>query len=1177
MVYTPPSGDSVVLNWTGASYTPPDGDSVVIEFSPASPDDSYVVGATVGDTLSVSDASIENLTKSVFPGAIPPQSVGIPRLVWQQFIRAQGFSALGAGGPATSLRLRILSPSPIPPIVAPQPYVSGGVKIVSIEGVQSDSFGVPKFYDELLPPPIGSLIQFGVAAVATTPGIWPLGIRSDRYGEPSVWRFPYPEGFLSYRSGTHTIDYGLHALHPSGFDSYEPSPSVIRDRAQTIRPSETGYSNFGDVFVRGARRFIQSEGFDTATFRDYLTVRNTRRLLTAKIGDMLEAGNHEIVNNTPSLFPTGIDLLAFGEAFVSHFIRRARPSGNDFVLFGSPTVKGTPALFFNGITRTAVGEPSVSKKHRQIETQGSVSDKHGTALVTFTYRVLRVGAGIYQAVFEENIRVEHGVRTVETIASYPGLFFGNSRIDRAIRYVSPASIKPPDLVPQTVYGPRKLGAFGFDSQRFGNRILPEYSYIVARGFQGDIGSPEVRNINRRLFPLSFKTGGSEEWMRHGANRVHNLRQIVAQYFDDASYLYPLPFPPPTIANRNRAISTIGAATNKHGLALIENAGRALLVTGIDAPKTGEFYKAGSVTHKIRYVKPDIIEPRWFSPYAAVYNAARVLAPSGYSAQGFGDNISAKNTRRYYIGIGKIDSAKVAEPMISFRIRTLVQNNQYAYPPDIKMPDIQLLKRYVDVAGNDYQKIGHTDLVIRWTIVRPTTSPMTQYGYPALKNLTPELHAYGYNHAEFGDTKTRTQWRTMFANGSLMQQFGNTRIADRKFRVNGHGFAASDIGKVIVEKTASPPYSLQYILLNDIDSNGNGYGIDIPTYPWQVSIPAIKHNGVYPEGFDAAKFDEARVTANTIRVEPGYYEFPIGEHEVSLKTRTIAVKPYPDPPLPSPAALSPRTIWAVNEPPQQAKDNHISQPIHYVDGYGGRSPGITLGYPAVVLQHRRLTVRNLPATPPTRYGNPEIFNRLSFVAVNGIQSMRIGWVSTPVDKKLTQFDPFDGAMVGLQSVRRSKLDGPQNISMNGYAATQFGLGTHIDLFNRQIHPPGLHSLRMGESSQFDVPYTWMSLHVGPPMPTIPVGTDMAIIGTQFISLRVRDIAMTGYDAFLCEYELEAFDKRIRITRGAKTLPVLSITPIGISAEQYAVPNIKPAVRYIRPDGNADQYRKGASHV
>ncbi len=1173
MAYTPPSGDSVVLNWTGASYTPPDGDSVVIEFSPASPDDSYVVGATAGDTLSISDASIENLTKSVFPGAIPPQSAGMPRLVWQQFIRAQGFSVLGAGVPVTSLRLRILSPSPIPPIVAPQPYVSGGVKIVSIGGIKSDGFGVPRFYDKLLPPSIGDLIQFGAAAVVATPGIWPLGIRSDRYGEPSIWRFPYPEGFLSYRSGAHAIDYGLHTLYPSGFDSYEPGPSVIRDRAQAIRPSETGYSIFGDVFVRNTRRVIRSEGFDTATFRDYLTVRNTRRLLTAKIGDMLEAGNHEIVNDTPSLFPEEIDLLVFGEAFVSHFIRRVFAYGKDSMLLGAPAVKGTPALFFNGITRTAVGEPSVSKKHRQIETHGSVSDKHGTALVTFTYRVLRVGSGIYQAVFEENIRVEHGVRTVETIASYPGLFFGNSRIDRAIRYVSPASIKPPNLVPQTVYGPRKLGAFGFDSQRFGNRILPVYLYIGARGFKGDIGSPEVRNINRRLFPLSFKTGGSEEWKRHGANRVHNLRQIVAQYFDDASYLYPLPFPPPTIANRNRAISTIGAATNKHGLALIENAGRALLVTGIDAPKTGEFYKAGSVTHKIRYVKPDIIELRWFSPYTAVYNAARVLAPSGYSAQGFGDNISAKNTRRYYIDIGKIDSAKVAEPMISFRIRTLVQNNQYAYPPDIKMPDIQLLKRYVDVAGNDYQKIGHADLVIHWTIVRPTTSPMTQYGYPALKNLTPELHAYGYNHAEFGDTKIRTQWRTMFANGSLIQQFGNTRIADRRLWANVRGFAASDIGKVIVEKTASPPYSLQYILLDD----GKGYGIDVPDHPYpQVPMPKLNQNVVFPWVLDAAALGKPRVTYNTIRVEPGYQDFPIGEHEVSLKIRTLVVDQYPNPPKMPPAALSPRTIWAVMEAPLQAISNHPSSDhLHYVDGLGGAKPGITLGNPQVALKHRRITI---PADLPlTKYGTPNIFNRLSLVTFDGIKSQRFGWVTLPFDAELKQFDSFDAGVVPRQSVQHAKLDGPQIVQMDGYKATMFGSNTHIDLFNRKISPMAINSLRMGASNSTDKPYTWRFLHVGPPMPTMPVGSEMTMFGTQFISLRVRDIPVVGYDAFLCEYELEAFDKRMRIARGAKTLPVLSITPIGISAEQYAVPNIKPAVRYIRPVGNADQYRKGAPHV
>ena len=40
------------------------------------------------------------------------------------------------------------------------------------------------------------------------------------------------------------------------------------------------------------------------------------------------------------------------------------------------------------------------------------------------------------------------------------------------------------------------------------------------------------------------------------------------------------------------------------------------------------------------------------------------------------------------------------------------------------------------------------------------------------------------------------------------------------------------------------------------------------------------------------------------------------------------------------------------------------------------------------------------------------------------------------------------------------------------------------------------------------------------------------------------------------------------------PWKEIQPVGLDAQLTGVPNVKPAVRYIRPDGNADQYRKGA---
>jgi hypothetical protein len=49
--------------------------------------------------------------------------------------------------------------------------------------------------------------------------------------------------------------------------------------------------------------------------------------------------------------------------------------------------------------------------------------------------------------------------------------------------------------------------------------------------------------------------------------------------------------------------------------------------------------------------------------------------------------------------------------------------------------------------------------------------------------------------------------------------------------------------------------------------------------------------------------------------------------------------------------------------------------------------------------------------------------------------------------------------------------------------------------------------------------------------------------------------------------------MRVTRTNIPKPVKYLSPVGFDAFSQGVPNIKPAVHYIRPDGNADQFRKG----
>ena len=115
-----------------------------------------------------------------------------------------------------------------------------------------------------------------------------------------------------------------------------------------------------------------------------------------------------------------------------------------------------------------------------------------------------------------------------------------------------------------------------------------------------------------------------------------------------------------------------------------------------------------------------------------------------------------------------------------------------------------------------------------------------------------------------------------------------------------------------------------------------------------------------------------------------------------------------------------------------------------------------------------------------------------------------------------------------------------------------------------------------SSRGDSPYQWQTLHVGPLMPTIPAGFLAEKFGTAWVSMRVRGVELGGWDALEIGYDPAKFAERLRVRNAyvPPGPPAQAVTPMGIGMIKAGVPNVRPGVHYIRPDGNADQYRKGA---
>ena len=102
----------------------------------------------------------------------------------------------------------------------------------------------------------------------------------------------------------------------------------------------------------------------------------------------------------------------------------------------------------------------------------------------------------------------------------------------------------------------------------------------------------------------------------------------------------------------------------------------------------------------------------------------------------------------------------------------------------------------------------------------------------------------------------------------------------------------------------------------------------------------------------------------------------------------------------------------------------------------------------------------------------------------------------------------------------------------------------------------------------------NLHVGPRWPNIPAGFVASDYGQPWVSHRVRELTLEGFESFLSEYDFQNFKHRMRVSRTEIPKPRLTVSPEGFAALETGAPDLLLGVHYIRPDGNADQYRKGA---
>lgn len=1204
--YTSPDGRSVIFNFDDKEYIAPNAKAVIFNFGEEESVARYV--SVDGEAHSGYGTTAIRLAKeSITVPSFSAARYGEPLVTQQRFINPSGFdsSAFGKAHIWNFNKTIANNGFNVSAVATPRiynlkqfvtvysfkaqlfgtAYVQGGVKFVNTSGFNSGIISQPKVVNtrenrNVSPSSIAPILIDGPKVSPRI--IYAKSHVATLWGNALVQFPPHPKGFVATIYGVAWISHSPRYLEPNYIDAFnsgypkvfDPTQKIVVTGVNTVIPSGV----FGDILIRNTRRIIKVWGLYAQSFSDWGVIESNLRNIIPKGLDNPNFGSNAIHNKTPSIAPIGIYSFAGLNSAIGYRIRTIKPSGFYQPKFGQPTLTKTPELNVLGFNTNTFGNAWVSHRVREINAGlGRDTQAFGSHIVWHYTRYLKTQGGAFD--LYANPRIEHSRRGLLFVGKNQSSY-GAVWVSKGRRFVEPSSIDYPKTPNHRVGGTQNIQPFGYIATLFGSRIIPESQSIYPQGFINPFGITIVDLWKKYIKPNGFLTTGQEGGHRFGTHKFWNLIQYIVQFYDGDSGLVPPKWTGWTnIENKNKSIGAIGSNFTRIGEPNIENKARLVAQNGLNALVFGQ----AMIADRIRKLKLQGIESPYMSSWSVIYNAASVIAQKGFKADAFGIG-TILNTRRYFNRIGNFESLEMGKPMVADRIRTLKFEQRYTISsPYIPIHRIDLHTRYIEEVGrfDDHQAFGHPSLSIHWNVITPRWTLRDVYGTPTIKNLTPELGTRGRNSEEFGLASIRTQWRELLHLGSETVAWGRSEIAfrDRQFTVSG--FTQWAIPRHTVIKTGIPPYYPQYIWLDSLVADGdtessNGHGIKIPIY--QVSNPIVKSNVIFLNGFVASSYGSHYTQSNGILVKPGLQELTIGNPFVGLKNRKIIVPTMGDflQIKETKPRISPWTIWVTEDTPEQAIANHPESKGEFypINNKGPSQPaGEVFGNLNITLRHRKIAVGLGNQSSIGNGHKIQLRKRYIHLKDFGFRSQRMGFhVVGPFDQNVTQFDSND-----MQNFGRPSLSIPYGgaffIKPNGLNSPTLNRPV-IDFFNRTIKAVGSNHLQMGMRKIGDKPFMWQGLRIGELVKGNYGGFENEVFGNTFISLKVRNVEAQGFESFVMEYDYTQFDQRMRVIRQELPKPKLLIKPVGVAALLLAVPNIKPAVHYIRPDGNADQFRKGA---
>lgn len=970
--------------------------------------------------------------------------------------------------------------------------------------------------------------------------------------------------------GTNTLQIGNHhirntaeALAPIGFDAHtQGKTSLIND--DYILPDALDSLTTGlPVIVHKAANSIQVDG-----------------IVPPKLGT-------PNINTAQKLIhPPGFDFKSFGTAQIQLSLQLTKPAGINAAKFGQQHISNHK----QNIKPTGIyasnhfGQAIIANKNQIIKT-GNL-DLLTLDEPRISFRLQHLSPAGLNATLWTPSHVTHAVRYLYTKGS-DHVALGKAWISHHTRFIDPIGIEKTeqDFASNHAVMPTQfIHTEGFEATDWLTRIIPDNTHLYPDGMEGKCGTPAIDNHTHYLLPKGFgNNDGSALTIRFGKLQIFNHSQYIIQDFIPDSGLVPQVGTDHndfgkwvSIVNRNKTLITFGVDNSKFGYSQIDNKAAPVLPTPIES----EMGKP-MIGYRVRKLPIDGIEAPHFSYWHIIRNTARVLSLQGFDNQDFGTPALESNLQTIK-QIFPFENNDVGTPMITDRVRFLGVEWRYSIsPPTIALPTIDNHTRYITTKGfdgtNGFKRNGRAELIERFNIIKAHGREHSIFGADVIiKNLTPEARAFGHNSAEFGTPAIRNEWREILPFGNQMSAIGTLIIKDRKQTIKISGLNANRFGVHTVKRLSAPPYSTQYIELRRFDDNGkemDGYGVGIDEK--QVSTPTIRTNVLAPKAIDGQTFGKLSITANSIHIDSGIFELSVGSPRVWIKQQYIKPKGldyYVNEDKMGKPQLSPHTIYAPSgeNATGQARRNHPTSNPKPIDG-------MVFGQTTISNQHRAIFQYHYHGDMQA-FGQASIGNKDKVIKTRGFRGGYFGWHIIPfVPQSIEQFSnkphktAFGTHTIGFIGEQQNHIRAGALVSM------QFG-NANVSHFHRAIYPHPFVATQMGRSIGGDTPFMWQGLRIGERILGNYGGFDTSVFGDAWISNKIREINVQGFDSFVSEADIKSFKGRLAVKRAIdgtkKSKQPQAIGAVAIAPPTVPVPNIKNKVHYIRPDGNSEQFRKGA---